>query len=230
MMLQLQDRPTTGVRPARSNNPLASLLALALLLPGCTVLAPRPDTSRHFVLAAAAPAATETLRNASLHLGIGPVTMPAYLETQQLIRRREGAALEFIADAWWAEPLSKGLPRALAEQVAERLGTTMVSSWPWYDTAGVQWQAAVDVLRMEADGTDRAVLVARWKIVDASTGRTVASARSSFEEAAGSDAADVASALGRCVDRLSETLAAAIAKAATRTSAPSVAGATRAGD
>lgn len=199
------------VRTAQSAALVAAVIAMSLL-GGCSILRAGPDDSRYFVLSSmdATAAASPGRTRADIHFGLGPVKLPGYLDTQALVRSAPNGSIDYIPNAFWAEPLSDGFSRALLYRTGARIGTTHGIAFPWYATTRVDWKVRVDVLRFEATTDGRAVLVARWAVVRASDGQTVAGAESVFEETAGSDPVLVVDALSRCVDRLAETIAAAV--------------------
>ena len=225
---ELRSRVAVEAGPATSRSaqafrsPVAARLVVlagaAALVAGCFSLKPAPDTSRHFVLSATeASTVTAPVRlGADIHFGLGPITLPSYLAVQKLVRRSGANAIEYVPGAFWAETVEESFRRSLLHRTGARLGTAHAVAYPWYSTTRVDWKVPVSVLRFEPTTDGRAVLVARWSVEDTGSGRTVATAESSFEEVAGADAAEMVDALSRCVDRLAETIAAAVAKAAAK--------------
>jgi hypothetical protein len=191
---------------------LVAAILVALLTTGCSFLKPVPDTSRYFVLvsmqgsSAAAPARTSH----DVHFGLGPVKLPGYLDTQRVVRTDNSGGMEYVPDAYWAEPVAGAFVRALLYRTGARIGTTHGVAFPWYSSTRVDWKVPVDVLRFEATADGRVVLVARWSVARATDGLVVAGAESVFEETAGSDPALIVDALSCCVDRLAEAIAEAV--------------------
>lgn len=209
-------RTAAGGAPARRRrSPAARLagavaLSAAAFLAGCFSLSPEPDLSRYFVLPAeTAPVAARC----EPWTGFGPVTVPDYLSSQQFLRRSE-ASVEYVPDAYWAEPVDKGLARALHHRLGSRLGSARTALFPWYDTVRVDWKVAVDVLRFEGGPGGGASLVARWSVARAADSEIVSAAETTVDEEGGADVAEVVAALGRCLDRLADEIAAAVCAAA----------------
>lgn len=212
-------------RRKRTRAPLAGMLAVLIastLAAGCTFLRPTPDTSRYFALSStdSLPPPPPERRRPDIHIGLGPISLPGYLDAQGIVRSGSGGSLDYIPGAFWAEPVSDGFARALLYRTEARIGTSHGVAFPWYSTTRVDLKIPVNVLRFEATADGRAVLVARWSVERTSDGKVVASAQSVFEENAGSDPAAIVDALSRCLDNLAE----AIAQGATGAAAP-VAGA-----
>jgi uncharacterized protein len=188
---------------------------LLLMAGGCGgLLKAGPDESRYFVLSSEGTASVEPGRRADVWLGLGPVTIPGYLDTQNIVRSDTGGSIQYVGNAFWAESLGDSFTRALLHRTGRRIGTAHVTQFPWYSATRVDWKVPVDVLRFEATSDGRVVLVARWTVQRAKDGAVVAGAESVLEEQAGSDPAVVVDALSRCVDRLADAIAAAVVRAA----------------
>lgn len=210
-------------RRASATASLFAALAVLAGASGCSVLKAAPDHSRYFVLAstatpavaveqgpgaAASPAdPTPGRRRADVHFGLGPIKLPGYLDTQSIVKTDANGRIEYVRDAYWGEPLADGFARALLYRTGARVGTSHAVAFPWYSTTRVDWKVPVDVLRFEATGDGRAVLVARWSIERTSDGQLVAGGHSVFEETAGDDAVLIVDALNRCIDRLADDIA-----------------------
>lgn len=140
---------------------LAACVLSALLAAGCTLLQPTPDPSRFFVLSplASAGAAVE-----GLSLGVGPVSLPGYLEVAE-VQVREGASeLRRSPIDRWAEPLGDAITRVLAQNLSTELGTREVVLFPWYAHQAPTYQVKVWVRRFELDPDGSAVLEARYEV------------------------------------------------------------------
>lgn len=192
----------------------AAMLVAIAALPGCSILGkPEPDTSRYFVLSSeSATTDASAVRHSDIHFGLGPIKLPGYLDTQGLVRIGSGT-VEYVRNAFWAESLTTGFPRALLFRTGARIGTTHAVAFPWYSTTRVDWKVPVDVLRFEALGDGRAVLVARWSVERTADGVVVAGTQSSCEQTGGADPALIVEAMSRCVDQLAGKIAAAIVEA-----------------
>lgn len=191
-------------------------VALSLVLAGCAgMLEAKPDKSHYFVLSSeGSSSASKTISHGEIYLGIGPVKVPGYLDSQNIVRSDANGAISYVPNAFWAESLSDGFARALLYRTGARVGTSHAIAFPWYASTRVDWKVPVDVLRFEATADGRAVLVARWSVERTKDGAVVAGAESVLEETAGNDAALVVDALSRCVDRLADAIAAAVVRAA----------------
>jgi hypothetical protein len=151
----------------------ASIVAIAILS-GCSLPGPVVDRSTFFALAA--DATPDGTRRASLDVavGLGPVTLPGYLDRPQLVRRVGPNELRLAHDARWAEPLREGIVRILQQDILVASGARSVTRYPWSAASHVDLAVAVDVLRFEAGEGEDAELVARWTVRELPHGRVVA--------------------------------------------------------
>lgn len=189
---------------------------LVLSTAGCAgILAPEPDKSHYFVLSSEGTSSVQPGKRGDVWLGLGPVKIPGYLDTQNIVSSNANGSIQYVRNAFWAESLGDGFTRALLYRTATRIGTAHATPFPWYRATRVDWKVPVDVLRFEATSDGRVVLVARWTVHRTKDGAVVAGAESVLEEQAGGDPALVVDALSRCVDRLADAIAAAVVRAST---------------
>jgi len=123
-----------------------ALLILPALTGGCSG---RSAPARFYMLAAVphSPVATpSTEPGRAPELGIGPVTLPRYLERTNIVTRR-GMEMEVAEFDRWAEPLSESVPRAIAANLATLLRTERIVVFPWSNTASIERQIVIDVIR-----------------------------------------------------------------------------------
>lgn len=142
----------------------AAILATvaALLLTGC---AASPAVKFYTLVGLppeAAPSAGRT--GAPLTLGLGPVTLPDYLDRPQIVSRASEYRLEVAEFHRWAEPLAGNVARVLAENLTARLPGLRVAHYPWPARETPGCQVRIELGRFEA-GTDAAVhLAATWTV------------------------------------------------------------------
>jgi uncharacterized lipoprotein YmbA len=142
-------------------------LAVAAAAGACSLLEPREDPTRLFVLtsigetaASAAPAADAAPADAAKGwIGLGPVTVPSYLERPEIVRRASEHELAPARSDRWAEPLDRAVLRVLAQDLAQVTGRRVVA-YPWKTTLVPACVVAVDVTRFEAVEGKRVELVA----------------------------------------------------------------------
>jgi uncharacterized lipoprotein YmbA len=188
---------------------LAAILALALTLVGCAATPP----TRFYTLAAVAEAPeAPPPGTAELTVGVGPVTLPSYLDRPQLVSR-DGANRVLLADFdSWAEPLQGLFARVLAENLARTLGTDDVLQLPQRRDVRLDYQVEVDVARFDVDTAGNADLDARWWLFGRNGDKLLRSGRAMITEPAAAGDYAAAAALSHALGALSAEIAAAIAE------------------
>lgn len=176
----------------------------------CSVLEPKPDTSRYFLLRATAdPAAGAALDD--LILGLGPVTLPDYLDRNEMLDVVGPYELKYSAENRWVEPLGAQVRRTLADNLGTMLRPDAVLDYPWFTSDGValQVEVAFDAIRLDEAGAW--VGSAEWVLRDPTSGRALE--RSDFVIQLGQDAVppeQVASGMSTELERLSAEISAAV--------------------
>ncbi len=187
-------------------------IAVAGALAGCSALAPVRDDSRFYVLNAVT-AATERVEAPlpDLVVGVGPVTIPEYLDRSEIVARAGAYQIAAIPNARWGEPLQPNLARVLAQNLAVELGTGQVIVFPWVGATQPSYVVTVDVQRFELQEDGAVTLHAHWTL-RAFPARTVVAVRETTlaEPASRTDAGMAAAAMSRAAAGLSKEIAAAV--------------------
>ena len=189
------------------------LVAAALAVSACSILEPRPDYSKFFVLSAVSQGEVEEpVKN--VVIGLGPIKFPDYLDRSQRVVRVGPNQLRFSDTERWAEPLERNFSRVLSQNLSAELRTQDIYTFPWFTSVPISHTVAVDVLQFDTDTEGDARLRVRWALKESSSDRVVASRESTFEEKPDGEGGEAAiAALSEVVGRLSEEIAAAIREA-----------------
>lgn len=139
--------------------------ALTFTLTGCAV----SDPSRYYALATrGAPARIPVAATApTITIGVGPVTVPGYLERPQVVTRDANDGLLIWPYHRWAEPLDIGIAQALADDLGARLPSDRIAVFPWPGAMArvIDYQVAVAVVRLDGAPGRRITLDARWRLL-----------------------------------------------------------------
>ena len=145
-----------------------------------------------------------------LTLGVGPVTVPPYLDRPQIVTRTSRAKLALAAFDQWAGPLADTLARVLADDLALVIPTERVVLYPWPRTMDPDYQVTVEVLQFDRGPGGEVVLVARWSLLDRDgKERAMRTARLS-QAAGGTDYEATVTAMGRALEALARDMAATL--------------------
>jgi uncharacterized protein len=177
---------------------ILAVLAAGLTLAGC---ADTPPT-RFYTLSPLedAPGGTPPANLPELTVGVGPVTLPPYLDRPQLVTRAGGNRMVLADFDSWVEPLQGMFTRVLGENLALLLGTDDVLLLPQNRDFALDRQVEVDVTRFDVDDAGNAVLDAKWWVYGRNGEKLLRSGRSTITEPAKAD--DYTAAAGALSDAL----------------------------
>jgi uncharacterized lipoprotein YmbA len=99
-------------------------------------------------------------------IGVGPITLPKYLDRPQIVTRVGRHQLALGEFDRWAEPLQDNVLRVLAENLARLVPTDHILLHPWTRSATVDYQVSMEVLQFDGWLGGESTLLARWSILD----------------------------------------------------------------
>jgi uncharacterized protein len=99
-------------------------------------------------------------------IGVGPITLPKYLDRPQIVTRAGSNQLALGEFDRWAEPLQDNVLRVLAENLARLVPTDHILLHPWTRSATVDYQVSMEVLQFDGWLGGESTLLARWSILD----------------------------------------------------------------
>jgi len=177
-------------------------LMLAALLAGCATSSP----TRFYTLSAVSePAAAAPQANYSV--SVGPVSVPAFVDRQQMVVRT-GPNQVFIDEYdRWASPLKDGIGRVIVQDLVSLLGTGHVTLFPESSAAGANYRAIIDIRSFETEPGKAATLDAGWTVSSAGSGQSYRGRTTVTETARGSGYPDIVAAHSRALGKLSADIA-----------------------
>jgi len=149
------------------------LIVISGGLAGC--LKARTDPSRFYLLTPIASnesATSSQPRRSSVVIGLGPISLPDYVNRPQLVTRSTTNEIIISDFDRWAEPLPANIQRVLSQNLAALLPAYHVVKHPWYRTAKIRYQVQVDFLRFEPSSDGTVTVIANWKIRDGRSKKT----------------------------------------------------------
>lgn len=120
--------------------------------------------SRYYLLDAGAPLESKQSDRAPRTIQVGPVTIPGYLDRQQMVSRVPTNSLRLAQYDRWAEPLKEGVPRVLASNLAALLPGDRVLPYPATAIGTFHYRVHVDIQRLDGVPGGQADLIADWTI------------------------------------------------------------------
>lgn len=182
---------------------LGATIGLALLaaLGAC---ASRP--ARFYTLNEAAAATTTPM---AVSVSVGPVSIPAIVDTSTIMVSVGPSEVRPDDFARWASPLRDSIAHALAGDLTALLGTARVTLSTQVWSQAPDYRVAIEVERFESAPGDAATLEALW-MVRRSDGAEREGRTTVREETGGSDMSAVAAAHSRALARLGADIAQAV--------------------
>ena len=147
---------------------------------------------------------------ADYSVSVGPVTLPEIVDRPQLVVRVGANQVALLDDHRWAEPLRDGIPRVVAENLAQLLGARQVVSYLNNVSFDPEYRVLLDIQRFESMPGQTVTIDALWTVRPASGGEPKRG-RSAAREQTGGDGYDaLVTAYGRALATVSRDISEAI--------------------
>ena len=192
---------------------LVLVSAVLMVLSACTGIS---KPSKFYVLSALpeSETAVKAVGNENaLSIGIGPITLPIYLDRAQIVTRISRNELKMDEFNRWAEPLKENFFRVLAENLSVLLDTVDIRLYSRRISTPVSYQVTIDVSRFDVTSDGKALLIAYWAVLG-KDGRKILLKKKSILRAdtASMDYKDIVAAQNQALSGLSRAIAAEIKK------------------
>ena len=188
---------------------VAVTLGTSLMAVGCA-----SQPSRFYLLSAVpspetAPLGTSTEQGPTI--GVGPVTLPRYLDRPQIVTRTSPYELKLAEFDRWAEAVDANFSRVLAENLSFAFPTARVAVSPWPRSTVIDYQVTVDVSYFLSQVGGDSLLIADWTLFKGDGQEVLRSGRSRVSASpTGQDYAAIVSAMSQTVASLSREIATTI--------------------
>jgi len=193
----------------------AALSALCLAQTGCTVLEPRADNTKLYVLRAQ-PTKSMSVSAQPKHrpaVRVGPGRIAAYLDVTPIVVEAGPNTVKQLDQHHWAEPISRGISRVLAENLAQRLDGAQMIIYP-EPANGAELEVRYSISQLEGALDGPISMNITWQIVDATSGEMVHAGNTTGEVANQLKASEVSAYVERisaAIGTWADEVAAAIA-------------------
>lgn len=184
---------------------LLAVLALTCILAACAESQP----SRFYMLSSLPPAEASG-SGKPLSVGVGPISMPEYLNRPQIVTREGETKLALAEFDRWGEPLGELFSQVMAANLSSLLKTERVYSLPRRRTASLDYQVEIDIYRFDADQLGLIYLTARWSLYGKGGKKLLKTGTASLTEQAGRSPDALADGMSRVVERFSRSVASEI--------------------
>jgi uncharacterized lipoprotein YmbA len=144
-------------------------------------------------------------------LGIGPVTLPKYLDRPQIVTRAGPYQLQFGEYDRWAESLDTNFSRVLAENLSLLTPTDRVAIYPWPRGTPIDYQVSIEVAQFAGQRGGESVLIASWTLFRGEGQEALVSRKSRYSAPAAGEAYEaMVAAMSQTVADVSREIASAI--------------------
>jgi uncharacterized lipoprotein YmbA len=193
------------------------LLAMIIILGVFTVLqwgCVSSPPSRFYLLNSQLPSLAETQPSSGqgcLSLGIGPITMPGYLDQPNIVTRSAANQLMLAGYDLWAEPLKENFTMIISQNLSALLCTKSIVIFPWLGSIPIDYRIEIDVMRFDGERGGKVTLDAWYRILRGD-GKALLLARKAgvIEPTEGEDYKALVAAQSRALGQLSHEIAEAI--------------------
>lgn len=143
-------------------------------------------------------------------VGLGPIEVADYLQRSQLIINSDANSLQMSNNAYWGEPLHKGINRVLAINLMNHQPSRAVEIFPWRSDSTPALSVRIQVHDLHiSDGY--AVINASWKLMDNVAKKTLAQYHHINKRSCKSAPQDIAAAYSILLAELSTEINQALA-------------------
>jgi uncharacterized lipoprotein YmbA len=152
----------------------------------------------------AAPAATQNPNLSKLAISVGPVSIPAIVDLQQIVLHNGANQVSLDEFNRWASPLRNNISLVVADDLANILGTSRASAVFGPDA---DYRVAIDVQAFDSALGDSATLNALWTVRRVKDGKTETGRTLDREAFSEKSYGALAAAHSRALSRMSADIA-----------------------
>ncbi|MBN1547335.1 MAG: membrane integrity-associated transporter subunit PqiC [Syntrophaceae bacterium] len=183
---------------------------LFMLLAGCVTTEP----ARFYTLTPMIGPDSEALLETTVQevgLGVGPVSIPDYLDRRQIVTYSNQNRLKIAEFDRWGGSVKDDVLRVLSENLSNLLSTDRVFLYPWRGSAPIDYQIEVEIIQLNGQLGGDILLTARWTIIGGKDRKALVIKRSRFTESAGAQGYEaMVEAQSRALGHLSRDIAVSI--------------------
>jgi uncharacterized lipoprotein YmbA len=138
-------------------------------------------------------------------VGLGPIEVAEYLQRSQIIVNRDANSLQMSDNAYWGEPLPKGITRVLSINLMNHQPNRSIEIFPWRNdsTPSVSIRLQIHDLQII---NGNAVINASWKLVDTASKKILTQNHYIQKRACNENAREIAEAYSALLAELAAEL------------------------
>lgn len=189
-----------------------SWLTVSAMVPAVVVLGGCASTPPSTFYTLSALPTDEQIPADGLAIGLGPVSLPVFLDRPQIVSRETDNRLKVDELHRWGGTVQDDFLRVWSENLALLLGTSRILIFPSEIRFALDFRIAAEVLAFEQGADGQAVLRVRWMVMDGRTDEVLLVRQQTYREriAAPGDTNAMLAALSATVGDFSKDVASAL--------------------
>lgn len=197
----------------RGNRRITGAMAGLFMLAGC---GSTPPTAFYTLspLSASLPTAQTGASRSDVTIGVGPVTVPEFLDRPQIVTRTTANRLDVDEFHRWGGSLQEDFARVLVENLSRLLATNRVSVYPNPEPLDLRYRIVIDIQQFDGRLGEGVTLNAIWMLLDEKAGKPSLTRRFEYQTpAASADYEGLVAAHSAALEAFSRELADALQNA-----------------
>lgn len=143
---------------------LIALTLFAISIGACSI-GTTTKSSKYYVLDARIEK-SNSHQLSSLALGVGPISIPGYIDRPQFVTKTDTPELQIEEYARWAEPMDRMFSRALTQNIQILTDSQQIHSHPWSNASELKYRLSAKVIKFENNINGDALLVVHWELIN----------------------------------------------------------------
>lgn len=181
-----------------------ALFLIGSLLAGC-----QQSPRKQYYLLNATPTVSQTAEITQT-LGLGPIEVADYLRSGQIIMNRNANQVQITENAYWGEPLQKGIARVLAVNLMNHQKNRLIENFPWRSDSTPTLSLRLTIYDLQLINGE-AVINASWKLIDNKNKAVLSQQHFVRNKPSGDSAAEIAATYSELLAELAEEMNQALA-------------------
>ncbi|MDA3918667.1 MAG: PqiC family protein [Deltaproteobacteria bacterium] len=141
-------------------------------------------------------------------LGVGPITLPEFLEGPQIVTRQEENLLNINEFHRWADSFNDQITTVMVDNLSAMLNTPNVVAYPWERPFIPEYQLYIDFRQFDGQTAGSITLEAVWSIVDTNDSKRLLTKRTTLVESTNSEGYKAyVAAMNLALEKLSKEIA-----------------------
>ena len=197
----------------RGNRRILGAMAGFFMLAGC---GSTPPTAFYTLspLSLPLPTAQTGVSRSDVTIGVGPVTLPEFLDRPQIVTRTTANRLDVDEFHRWGGSLQEDFARVLVENLSRLLATNRVSVYPNPEPLDLRYRIVIDIQQFDGRLGEGVTLNAIWTLLDEKAGKPSLTRRFEYQTpAASADYEGLVAAHSAALEAFSRELADALQNA-----------------